>query len=93
MNTIITIGRQFGSGGHEIGEKLAQHYGIKYFDKELLSRAAQESGFCEEMLKNHDERPTNSFLYNLVMDTYTFGYNSSSFVDIIDQYKAVILYP
>ena len=36
MNTIITIGRQFGSGGHEIGEKLAAHYGIKCFDKELL---------------------------------------------------------
>ncbi len=65
MNTIITIGRQFGSGGHEIGEKLANHYGIKCFDKELLSRAAKESGFCEEMLRNHDERPTNSFLYNL----------------------------
>ncbi len=87
MNTIITIGRQFGSGGHEIGEKLAQHYGIKYFDKELLSRAAQESGFCEEMLRNHDERPTNSFLYNLVMDTYTFGYNSSSFVDMPISHK------
>ena len=54
MNTIITIGRQFGSGGHEIGEKLANHYGIKCFDKELLSRAAKESGFCEEMLRNHD---------------------------------------
>ena len=87
MNTIITIGRQFGSGGHEIGEKLAQHYGIKCYDKELLSRAAKESGFCEEMLQNHDERPTNSFLYNLVMDTYTFGYNSSSFVDMPISHK------
>ncbi len=87
MNTIITIGRQFGSGGHEIGQKVAEHYGIKYFDKELLSRAAQESGFCEEMLRNHDERPTNSFLYNLVMDTYTFGYNSSSFVDMPISHK------
>ena len=87
MNTIITIGRQFGSGGHEIGEKLANHYGIKCFDKELLSRAAKESGFCEEMLRNHDERPTNSFLYNLVMDTYTFGYNSSSFVDMPISHK------
>ena len=87
MNTIITIGRQFGSGGHEIGEKLAQHYGIKCYDKELLSRAAKESGFCEEMLQNHDERPTNSFLYNLVMDTYTFGYNSSAFVDMPISHK------
>lgn len=82
MNTVITIGRQFGSGGHEIGEKLAAHLGIKCYDKELLSRAAKESGFCEEMLENHDERPTSSFLYNLVMDTYSFGYNSSSFVDM-----------
>ena len=47
MDTIITIGRQFGSGGHEIGEKLADYFKIKYYDKELLSRAAKESGYCE----------------------------------------------
>lgn len=82
MNTVITIGRQFGSAGREIGEKVAAHFGIKCYDKELLSRAAKESGFCEEMLVNHDERPTSSFLYNLVMDTYSFGYNASSFVDM-----------
>ena len=83
-NFIITIGRQFGSGGREIGEKIAAHYNIPCYDKELLARAAKESGFCEEMIRNHDERPTNSFLYNLVMDTYSFGYNASSFVDIIN---------
>ena len=82
MDTIITIGRQFGSAGREIGEKVAEHFGIKCYDKELLTRAAKESGFCEEMLANHDERPTNSFLYNLVMDTYSFGYNASSFVEM-----------
>jgi hypothetical protein len=62
MNTIITIGRQFGSGGREIGEKVAAYYQIKCYDKELLSRAAKETGYCEEILHNHDERPTNSFL-------------------------------
>ncbi len=82
MNTIITIGRQFGSGGREIGEKLAAHFGIKYYDKELLTRASKESGFCEEMMHSHDERPTSSFLYNLVMDTYSFGYNSAAMVDM-----------
>ena len=82
MKTVITIGRQFGSGGREIGEKLAKSYDIGYYDRELLARAAKESGFCEEILMNHDERPTNSFLYNLVIDTYSFGYNSSSFVDM-----------
>lgn len=81
MKTIITIGRQYGSGGREIGKKLAEKLGIPYFDKELLARVAKESGFCEEMIRNHDERPTNSFLYNVVMDTYSFGYNTA-FVDM-----------
>ena len=78
MKTIITIGRQFGSAGREIGSKVAEKYGIPFYDKELLSRAAKERGYCEEMIATHDERPTNSFLYNLVMDTYSFGYNSSA---------------
>jgi cytidylate kinase len=87
MNTIITIGRQFGSGGREIGMKVAEHFGIKFYDKELLTRAASESGFAKEMIQDHDERPTTSFLYNLVMDTYSFGYNSSSFVDMPISHK------
>lgn len=90
MNTIITIGRQFGSAGHEIGEAVAKEYGIPYYDKELLTRASKESGFCEEMLKNNDERPTSSFLYNLVMDTYSFGYNASSFVDMPISHKVFL---
>lgn len=90
MNTIITIGRQFGSGGREIGEKVAAHFGIKCYDKELLSRAAKESGFCQEMIESHDERPTNSFLYNLVMDTYSFGYNASSFMDMPISHKVFL---
>lgn len=90
MNTVITIGRQFGSAGREIGEKVAEYFGIKCYDKELLSRAAKESGFCEEMLENHDERPTNSFLYNLVMDTYSFGYNASHFVDMPISHKVFL---
>lgn len=90
MNTIVTIGRQFGSAGREIGEKVAKHYGIPYYDKELLSRAAKESGFCQEMIESHDERPTKSFLYNLVMDTYSFGYNSSAFVDMPISHKVFL---
>ena len=78
MRTIITIGRQYGSAGHQIGKALADELGIAYYDKELLERAAKESGMCEELFENHDERPTNSFLYSLVMDTYSFGYGASS---------------
>ena len=90
MNTVITIGRQFGSAGKEIGEKVAQYFDIPYYNRELLSRAAKESGFCEEMLENHDERPTSSFLYNLVMDTYSFGYNASHFVDMPISHKVFL---
>ena len=69
--SIITIGRQYGSGGHEIGEKLAKELGIKFYDKELLDRAAKESGICQELFEHRDEKQTNSFLYSLVMDTYS----------------------
>lgn len=82
MNTIITIGRQYGSAGREIGLRLAQELGIKCYDKELLDRAAKDSGMCQELFENHDEKPTNSFLYSLVMDTYSFGYASNSFADM-----------
>ncbi|MBR5359946.1 MAG: cytidylate kinase-like family protein [Lachnospiraceae bacterium] len=87
MNTVITIGRQFGSGGREIGEKLAKHFDIPYYDKELINRVAKDSGFCQEIIESNDERPTSSFLYNLVMDTYSFGYNSSSFIDMPISHK------
>ncbi len=82
MKTRITIGRQFGSSGHEIGRKVAEKLGIPCYDKEIITATAKNSGFCEEMIENHDERPTSSFLYNLVMDTYSFGYNNSAYVDM-----------
>lgn len=77
-NTIITIGRQFGSGGHDIGTKLAEELDIKFYDKEMLDRAAKDSGICQELFESNDEKPTNSFLYSLVMDTYSFGNNYAS---------------
>ena len=78
-NTIITIGRQYGSAGREIGYKIAEDFGIKLYDKEMLARAAKESGICEEIFESFDEKPTTSFLYSLVMDPYSLGYNSNSF--------------
>lgn len=71
--TIITIGRQFGSGGHEIGATIARDLGIKLYDKEMLKRAAKESGLCEELFETHDEKPNYSFLYSLVMEHYSIG--------------------
>ena len=81
-NTIITIGRQYGSGGHDIGKQLAEELNVPFYDKALLERAAKDSGLCQEIFENHDERPTNSFLYSLVMDTYSLGYSTSSFSEM-----------
>lgn len=86
-NTIITIGREFGSGGHEIGTRLAEKLEIPLYDKEMLDRASKESGIAEELLKAHDEKPTSSFLYSLVMDTYSLGYNSGSYSDMPINHK------
>ena len=81
-NTIITIARQYGSGGHDIGEKLAEELKIPFYDKELLERAAKDSGFCQEIFENYDEKPTNSFLYSLVMDTYSMGHSTAAFAEM-----------
>lgn len=73
---IITISRQYGSGGREVGRLLAEEYGMKYFDKELLEEAAKKSGISKELFMMHDEKPTGSFLFSLVSDGLFMGYPS-----------------
>lgn len=67
--------------------KLAADLGVKCYDKELLTLAAKNSGLCEELFKTHDEKPTSSFLYSLVMDTYSLGYNTSAYMDMPINHK------
>lgn len=86
-NLVITIGRQCGSSGKIIGQKLAEQLGVKCYDKELLELAAKNSGLCEELFHTHDEKPTNSFLYSLVMDTYSMGYTTSGYMDMPINHK------
>jgi cytidylate kinase len=86
-NLIITIGRQCGSGGKKIGQLLAEKMGVECYDKELLALAAKESGLCEELFQKHDERPTSSFLYSLVMDSYSMGYTASQYSDMPINHK------
>lgn len=77
---IITIARQYGSGGREIGEKVAEMLGIPLYDKEIITDAAREGEFCTEVIKNADESAANSLLYTLAMGsniagtTMHFGY-------------------
>ncbi|MBP3873777.1 MAG: cytidylate kinase-like family protein [Lachnospiraceae bacterium] len=67
---IITIGREFGSGGHEVGRRLAAELGLKLYDKELLKMMAQQSNICEQVLEDYDEKNSGSLLYSIMMDVY-----------------------
>lgn len=71
QNTIITIGRQFGSGGHEIAKGVADALAIPFYDKEIIVEAAKKSGMNENLFKNAEERTTSSFLYSVALGTYT----------------------
>ncbi len=70
---VITIGRQFGSGGRAIGQKLAEKLNIPFYDKELISIAAKESGLSPEIFNDVDETAANSLLYSLSTGMYSFG--------------------
>ena len=56
----------------------------------MLDRAAKESGICQELFESHDEKPTNSFLYSLVMDTYSMGYSAGSYTDMPINHKVFL---
>ena len=75
MKRIITIGREFGSGGHEIGKLAAEALGIAFYDKELLAAVAKESGFSERYIEEGWEyaTATNSLLFNIAVSS---GYNT-----------------
>lgn len=73
MNKVITISRQYGSGGREIGSKLAEKLGVPFYDNELITRAAKESGFAEAAFANAESKATNSLLYSIAMGMNSYG--------------------
>lgn len=72
-NLIIALNRQFGSGGKEVGVKLAQKLGIKVYDEEIPKLASEKSGIRLDYFEKVDEKPTDSFLYALAMNTFSIG--------------------
>ncbi|WP_294854719.1 AAA family ATPase [uncultured Oscillibacter sp.] len=84
MRTVVTIGRQLGSGGREIGLRLAKKLGIPFYDKELLRKAAEESGLNEKLFDSFDERP-KSLLYSIAMDSYMFALPGAGVSDSLEQ--------
>lgn len=73
MDKILTISRQYSSGGREIGKKLAEEWGIPFFDNELITRAAKESGFAVEAFESAESRATSSLLYSIARGMVTSG--------------------
>ena len=67
---IITIGRQFGSGGSEIGRIVAEKLNIPYYDKNIIDHVADKLGFSPEYVKQVEEKPTGSFLFSMAMYSY-----------------------
>lgn len=72
MNTVITIARQYGSGGREIGRRLAQRFSIPFYDRELIAAAAKQSGWSREILEQADEKVGSSLLYAMIMGNYPY---------------------
>ncbi len=93
MRQIITIGREFGSGGRQVGERLAERLGEKCYDEELLAEASEQSGLTPEMMEANDEKPANSFLYSLSMHGGSMGvkgYTGGYYVEMPMNHKVFL---
>jgi hypothetical protein len=81
MNTpVITIAREYGSGGRLIGEEVAKNLGIPFYDKELILLAAKKSGFSEEYIRRTEQIKSASFLYNLYMTSQVLPMSDQIFM-------------
>ena len=89
QNQVITIGRRCGSGGREIGKTLAKKLELPFYDKELITGAAKESGLCDSFMENFEETPTASLLYSLVMNAQSGGFGMGKPIELI-AYEAQI---
>lgn len=81
-NIIITIGREFGSGGKYIGERLAEELGIKFYDKELIERVSKESNISVNVLEKLDEKRDGSFWSNLALSAFSTMDSVNSLVEM-----------
>lgn len=70
MKTIIAIGRQYGSGGRQVGKRLAAALGIPFYDRALIEEAAKRSGIDPRHFERGDETASNSFLFAMSMGLY-----------------------
>lgn len=75
---IVTISRQFGSGGRVVGKRLAEELGVPYYDKNILDDVAEEKGFCKELIEEDEKKARNSFFYSMANAFGSAGYGSEN---------------
>lgn len=80
--TIITVGRQYGSGGRYVAKLLAEELEIPFYDKELLAEASKDSGICTEVLENYDEKNSRGLLFSLISGVQTHGDTGTMYMDM-----------
>ena len=91
-HTVITIGRQFGSGGRIVAQRVAESLRIPFYDKAVIDLAAKETGLSEEFIRQAEQKKTSSFLYNLYMSTQNLPVSDQVFIaesDVIRKVAAV----
>ncbi len=89
MNYVITIGREYGSGGRFIGKLLAEKLKIKFYDSELLVKAAEESGLSEAVFKNYDEKKDGFVVTGMGMYSYDMSLGQKVFLAQFDAIKNI----
>ena len=79
-HTVITVGREYGSGGRLIAQKAAEALGIPFFDRSIINIAAEETGLSADFIRRTEQQKTSSFLYNLYMSTQSLPVNDQVFI-------------
>lgn len=79
-HTVITVGREYGSGGRFIAQKAAEALGIPFFDRSIINMAAEETGLSADFIRRTEQQKTSSFLYNLYMSTQSLPVNDQVFI-------------
>ena len=83
MNKIITISREFGSGGREIGKRLADRLGYSYYDSEIITKIAEETGMSEEYIKNISEKGVYPYAFQFARSFSKYSSLQSNQMDIL----------
>ena len=88
---VIVIGRQYGSGGHDIGKALAEKLGYNFYDNEIIQMTAGSTGYDPQFIKDREENMTNSFLYDLMSQMYVYSETQESPRDEIFESEAKVI--